>query len=178
MKFLTTKDMTFCALLCAVICILAPITFAIGPVPITLATFSIYLSATITGAKRSFISTLVYLLLGLAGLPVFSGGAGGFSKFAGPTGGYLIGYLFIALIGGLFADKTTKSYLIIIGMIIATAVLYIFGTAWFIKLAACDLKYALSVCVLPFLLPDLLKILLAVLAGSMIKRALIKNELL
>ncbi len=178
MKFLTTKDMTYCALLAAVICVLSPFTIAIGPVPLSLATFSVYLTATITGAKRSFISTLIYLLLGLAGLPVFSGGAGGLSKFAGPTGGYLIGYLFIAIIGGLFADKTNKIYLIIIGMIIGTAVLYAFGTAWFVKVTESDLSYALSVCVLPFLLPDLVKILVATFAGSMIKSALKKSELI
>ncbi len=178
MKFLTTKDMTYCALLAAVICVLSPFTIAIGPVPLSLATFSVYLAATIEGAKRSFISTVIYLLLGLAGLPVFSGGAGGLSKFAGPTGGYLIGYLFIAIIGGIFADRAHKTWLIVIGMILATAVLYAFGTAWFVKVTESDLSYALSVCVLPFLLPDLVKILVACFAGNMIKRALVKSNLL
>ena len=178
MKILSTKDMTYAALLAAVICILSPITVTIGPIPLTLATFSVYLAATVTGLKRSLISTIIYLLLGLAGLPVFSGGTGGFAKFMGPTGGYLIGYLFIAIIGGLFADKTNKNYLVILGMILSTVVLYIFGTAWFIKVASADLKYALSVCVIPFIIPDLIKIVVAVLAGLAIKKQLKKANLL
>ena len=88
---------------------------------------------------RSALSACaVYLLLGAFGLPVFTGYAGGIAKIAGPTGGYLLGYLFLVLIGGLFMLKMPRSekkllniLFPVLGLVLGTAALYLFGTAWF-----------------------------------------------
>lgn len=99
------RDMTKIAIFTALLCILAPMSIPIGPVPISLTTLVIYLSLYILGMKKGTISFLIYLLLGLVGLPVFSGYSGGPAKLLGPTGGYIIGFLFIALIGGYVIDR-------------------------------------------------------------------------
>ena len=88
-----TYALTATALMTAVTCILAPLSVPIGPVPISLTNFVIFLSLYLLNWKKGTLSLLIYLLLGLAGLPVFSGFAGGIAKLAGPTGGYIIGFI-------------------------------------------------------------------------------------
>ena len=83
------------------------------------------------GWKRGTISYLVYLLIGLVGVPVFSGFTGGIGRLAGPTGGYIIGFIAMAVIAGLVIDKCHNRWLQLLGMIVGTAVCYAFGTAWF-----------------------------------------------
>ena len=87
----TTVNMVMMALFAAVTCVLAPLAVPIGPVPISLTNLVIYISLYVLGWKQGTITYIVYLLLGLAGLPVFSGFESGIGKFAGPTGGYLAG---------------------------------------------------------------------------------------
>lgn len=87
----STYAMVVTALMAAVTCILAPLSVPIGPVPISLTNFAIYLSLYLLDWKKGTLSYLIYLLLGLVGLPVFSGFTGGLAKLAGPTGGYIIG---------------------------------------------------------------------------------------
>ena len=100
-----TYALTATALMTAVTCILAPLSVPIGPVPISLTNFVIFLSLYLLGWKKGTLSLLVYLLLGLAGLPVFSGFAGGIAKLAGPTGGYIIGFIPMAIVAGIIIDK-------------------------------------------------------------------------
>ena len=100
-----TYEMTVTALMTAVTCILAPLSIPIGPVPISFTNLAIYLSLYLLGWKRGTISYLVYLLIGLVGVPVFSGFTGGIGKLAGPTGGYIIGFIAMAVIAGLVIDK-------------------------------------------------------------------------
>ena len=87
MKKITVKDMTVIALVTAVICIISPfsIPIAVSPVPITLALFAIYLGGIILGWKKGLLSVVIYLLLGMVGLPIFSGFSGGVQKLVGPT---------------------------------------------------------------------------------------------
>ena len=115
----------------AVTCILAPLSIPIGPVPISFTNLAIYLSLYLLGWKKGTISYLIYLLLGLVGLPVFSGFTGGPSKLAGPTGGYIIGFIVMAVIAGLVIDNCRKPWIQLIGMIVGTIVCYLFGTIWF-----------------------------------------------
>ncbi|MBR5967588.1 MAG: biotin transporter BioY [Lachnospiraceae bacterium] len=168
----------------AVLCVAAPFSVPIGPVPISLATLIILLAVYVLGWKMGTVSVLLYLLLGMIGLPVFSGFSGGFVKLAGPTGGYLIGYIPLALIAGLFINisanlpssenKAAKAILPrlmqVLGMLLGTAVLYALGTAWFCILMDCTVSYALGLCVLPFIPGDLLKILIALLVGPELKK--------
>ena len=101
----STYAMVVTALMAAVTCILAPLSVPIGPVPISLTNFAIYLSLYLLDWKKGTLSYLIYLLLGLVGLPVFSGFTGGLAKLAGPTGGYIIGFIPMAIICGFAFEK-------------------------------------------------------------------------
>lgn len=166
-NWLDLKSMVLMALFAAITCVLAPMSVPIGPVPISLGTLVIYFSVVILGWQRSLISTGVYVLLGLVGLPVFTGFEGGIGKIAGPTGGYLLGYFFMIIVCGLFieikSERTWMKYLLsFAGMVLGTAVLYAFGTVWFCISTGSGVWAALLICVFPFVLGDLVKIILAV----------------
>ena len=100
-----TYRMAMTALMAAVTCVLAPMSIPIGPVPISFTNLAIYLSLYLLDWKKGTLSYLIYLLLGLVGLPVFSGFTGGLAKLAGPTGGYIIGFIPMAIIAGIVIDK-------------------------------------------------------------------------
>ena len=171
--------LTSCGIMAALLCILAPVSIQIGPVPVTLATFVLYLSVWVLDTTGCLIATGVYLLLGAVGLPVFAGYSGGFSAIIGPTGGYLVGYLLLVLISALI-KKAVRSHMVftVLGMAAGTAVLYAFGTIWFIIQTKSDIIYALSVCVLPFIAFDLAKIVIACAVGIPVSRALRKAALI
>lgn len=170
---LSIRQMAAIALMSALMCLLGPLSIPIGAVPISLTNFVIYLAVFLLGAKLGAISCFVYLLLGTAGLPVFSGYSGGLAKLAGPTGGYLVGFIFMALISGAFIQKNRgKTALSILGMTLGTLVAYLFGTVWFVMEARCSIWYALTVCVFPFFIGDAVKILIASKTGPLIQRSL------
>ena len=130
-KFSLTQ-LIFMALMAAVMCIAGPLAVPIGPVPITLTNLVIYIAVGVLGTAQGTISYCLYLLLGMVGLPVFSGYAGGLGKLAGPTGGYLIGFIAMALIGGIVMEVSHRKLIpTLIGWFIGTAVDYLFGTLWF-----------------------------------------------
>lgn len=172
MNKINTKNMTTIALMSALLCIIGPLSIPLPftPVPIVLTNLIIYLSCCILGAKKGTLSVLIYILIGLIGLPVFSGFAGGFSKLAGPTGGYLIGYFFCAIITGLFVEKfEDKIYMYAIGMILGTLLCYTFGTIWLAKQMNSTFVQAFSIGVLPYIIGDSLKILFGTLLGFKIR---------
>lgn len=151
----TVREMVFTAICAALICILAPISVPIGAVPISLGTFAIYFSAALLGGKRGTAAVIVYILIGMVGLPVFTGMRGGIAVLLGATGGYIIGYIPLALLTGVFSDiKSKLNWTMPIGMVLGTAALYTFGTAWFMIMSGSDLKSALMACVVPFLAFD------------------------
>ena len=171
--------LSVCALMAAVLCVVGPLSLPIGPIPVSLANLVICLCACLLGWKWGTVSVLVYVLLGAFGMPVFSGYAGGLGKLVGPTGGYIIGYLFLALIGGAFVTRFHgRIGWTIAGLILGMAALYAFGTVWFVVLMQCTLWYALTVCVFPFLVLDLIKIVFAAAAGGLIRKALVREHLL
>lgn len=175
----TIYQLCMAAFMAAVMCILAPMSIPIGDIPVSLATFVVCLSAYLLGPKLGTLSCVVYLLLGLAGLPVFSGYSAGVAKLTGPTGGYLIGYLFLAFISGTFIRKSSYAAgWSAAGMIIGSAVMYLLGTAWYVVLMKCSAAAALAVCVQPFLIFDLLKIALAVFIGQKVRRQLLAAGLI
>ena len=178
MKKFTIYQMTACAVMAALMCILGPFSVPIGPVPISVTNLVIYVTVMILSTKLSLTSYIIYLLLGIVGLPVFSGFQGGLSKIAGPTGGYLIGFILMIVICGIFVKKfREKPVFIGIGMFIATLVAYAFGTVWFVIMMQCSLLYALTVCVFPFIPFDIAKIVIAIIVGSAIYRAMKKAGL-
>lgn len=176
-----TKNLVLCALCTAITCILAPVSIPIGVVPVSLATFAVMMSGIILGAKWGMLSQLVYLLLGAAGLPVFSSYSGGISKLAGPTGGYLVGYLALSFICGFVYHRFGKGkpmfkkyFAMITSMIIGTAVLYAFGTVWFCLITHTGFVAALATCVVPFLIGDGIKIVAVCIIVPQIEFALSK----
>lgn len=172
-----TNDLTLTAAMAALICVAGPLTVAIGPVPLSLASFAVYLAGAILGWKRGSLAVAVYLLIGLAGVPVFSGFSGGVQKLFGVTGGYLAGYVACALITGLFSGeprvkKPRPAWMMAAGMVLGTVVLYAVGTAWFMVQTGNALAAALGMCVLPFLAGDAVKIAAASVIAVPVRRAL------
>ena len=166
-KFSLTQ-LIFMALMAAVMCIAGPLAVPIGPVPITLTNLVIYIAVGVLGTAQGTIS--YYLLLGMVGLPVFSGYAGGLGKLAGPTGGYLIGFIAMALIGGIVMEVSHRKLIpTLIGWFIGTAVDYLFGTLWFMFVTKMNLSASLMMCVVPFIPGDLIKIVLAYCLSKKIK---------
>ena len=168
------RDMTLTAVMAALICIAGPLTIAAGPIPLSLAIFAIYLGGAVLGKKRGTLAVGLYLLIGLIGVPVFSGFSGGFQKLAGVTGGYLIGYLPCAFLAGLGAEQAEKKkrvWDLPVMMILGTVILYAVGTAWFMIQTGNTLGGALGLCVVPFLPGDAVKIAAATLLTVPVRRA-------
>lgn len=167
--------MVLMALFAALTAVFSQISIPIGPVPINLALMSVFICGGALGWKRGTISIAVYILLGLVGVPVFSGFQGGAAKLAGPTGGYIIGYLFAVFIVGFVCDKLVKKVWVLpVSMIIGLIVCYVFGTAWFMILTGTGLVESLTMCVIPFLPGDAVKII----AAALVVKALKKTHLL
>ena len=178
-----TKKLVTCALCAAIICVLAPLSVPAGPVPVSLATFAVLFSAFFLGGKWGTAAVGIYLLLGAVGLPVFAGFAGGFEKLAGPTGGYLVGYLPLALISGglysLLGKKKTgaaRFLLMMLAAVLGTVVLYTLGTAWFCHVMKRTVWEALALCVIPFLPGDLAKAAAAALLAPTVAKAVARSE--
>lgn len=163
-----TKQMVLIALMTAVTCVLGPLSIPLpfSPVPISLTNFAIFLAIFVLGMKSGTIGFIIYLLLGAIGVPVFSSFRGGLQVLAGPTGGYLIGFIFLALIMGFALDHFDRKLVpTIIGMIIGMAVCYAFGTVWLAKLLSLSFKEGLMMGVIPYLAGDAAKIIIAAIVG-------------
>ena len=155
-------DIVFTAIFVAIIAVCAQIQIPFGPVPFTLQTLGVFIAAALLGWKRGITSVLVYALLGIIGLPVFAGFSGGLSILTGPTGGYIIGFIFTALAIGIMTDKLGKKlWVLVVSMIIGMVLCYAFGTAWFCFSTGTGIAEALMLCVVPFLIADALKIAVA-----------------
>nr|WP_318684486.1 biotin transporter BioY [uncultured Acetatifactor sp.] len=169
---MNVKMLALTGLMAAVICILGPLSFSIpiSPVPFSLGTLAIYFAVSVLGMKRGALSVIIYILLGLAGLPVFSGFGSGAGKLLGPTGGYIIGYLFMAVVCGHFADKFSKRPpIFFLGMALGTIVCYLFGTFWLALQSSMSFSAALWAGVIPFIPGDIVKLILAGALGLQLK---------
>lgn len=175
---MTTKTIALIAVMTAVTCVLAPLSIPIGPVPISLTNLAIYFGLYILGMKKETISYVVYMLIGLVGVPVFSGFTGGPAKLIGPTGGYIIGFVPMAIIAGIVIDKTKGKFVpSILAMIAGTIVCYALGTVWLAYQAQLDFVKVLFAGVIPFIPGDLVKMVLAAFFGPRILRQLNKAGL-
>ena len=175
--WLTTYELCVTALGSALMAICAWIAIPTA-VPFTLQTFAVFLVTGLLGLKCGTLSVLVYLLLGAVGLPVFTGFKGGIGALLGTTGGYLIGFIFTALCIGLLTKYLGRSLpVLLLSMAAGMVLCYAFGSAWFLFLytqatGPIALSSVLSMCVIPFLLPDAVKILLAALLTLRLRRHL------
>lgn len=188
-----TLQMVLVAVMAAAICVVAPFSVPLPftAVPISFTNFMIYLALFAIGWKRGTIAYILYMAIGAVGVPVFSGFTGGLQKFAGPTGGYLIGFVFLAIIAGLFIDginkkedasETVKIVFYVVGMVLGLTVCYIFGTIWFMIYTKTPFEMAsvssvLGMCVIPFLPGDAVKIIVATIVGVPLRKTLRKNQL-
>ena len=170
----STRQMVMTALMAAVICVLAPMSIPIGEVPISLTNLAIYFILYILGWRLGSLSYVVYMLVGVAGAPVFSGFTGGLGKLLGMTGGYIIGFLPMAIIAGLAIDHSRSRIVHLLGMILGTIVCYALGTAWFCVLSGMGVMPALATCVFPVIPLDLLKMAAAIAVGPMLRRRIVQ----
>lgn len=148
------------------------------PIPFTLQTFGIYTALLLAGGKQGLLSLLLYILLGAAGLPVFSGFSSGVGHLVSPTGGYIWGFVMCALLYLLTEKRTRKNrcmkFLI---LSVGTLLCYISGTLWFMFSFGNfhTLWQTLVLCVLPYIIPDIIKMIIAVFLTDKIKPVLRKN---
>lgn len=170
MNRLNTKTMVLTALMAAVICVLSPLSIPIGPVPISLQILAILIAVYLLGMKYGTLSYLIYLLIGLLGVPVFSGFQGGPQKLAGPTGGYLIGMILTAVVAGWFIERFPESIpLQAAGIALGILLCYAFGTAWLMVVTKMSLGPALMAGVIPFVPFDAVKAVIAILVGRPVR---------
>lgn len=170
-----TLDTVYVALFAVIIAVCAWISIP-TTVPFSMQTFAVFITVGLLGGKRGTVSVLVYILLGAVGIPVFSGFSGGVGILFGTTGGYIIGFLGSALIyWGITKLLGTKPWTMILGMVLGLLVCYAFGTIWFMQVyartsGAIGVATALGWCVIPFIIPDLCKIVLAFILTKPLKR--------
>lgn len=172
-----TYDMAYIGIFTVLIAICSWISIPMD-IPFTLQTFAVFLSVAILGGKRGTLSVVVYVLLGAIGVPVFAGFTGGFGVILRNTGGYIIGFIFTALtmwlIESLFGRKM---WVQAVSMVIGLVVCYAFGTAWFMLVymrstGAVGLMTVLGWCVLPYIIPDAVKIALALILSNTLRKPL------
>lgn len=175
-----TGQLTLIGLMTAVLCVISPFSIPLpfSPVPFSLGTMAIYFIALILGPKSGTISVLLYLLLGAVGLPVFSGFTGGPGKLFGPTGGYLLGYVVLTFVCGLFVQKSHRKVMTLLGMLLGTFFCYTLGSIWLACQLSLTIKEALAIGVLPYLPGDIAKIALALILGTTLRTRLKKSGML
>ena len=172
-----TVDLAYIGLFAVLITVCAWISVPL-PVPFTLQTFAICAAMGILGGRRSTWAVAVYLLLGAVGLPVFSGFRGGLGALLGVTGGYILGFAAMPLVYWLITARLGQRLAVMAAaMVLGLLVCYAFGTAWFVVLytrtsGPITVGAALGMCVIPFVIPDLAKLVLALVLSRRLRREL------
>ena len=173
---LRTLDMTYIAIFTVLMAVCAWISIPVTTIVFTLQTFAVFAALLTLGGRRGTYAVLAYLLLGLVGLPVFSNFQGGAGVLLGATGGYILGFLGSALVYWLITARVRDTLPVRIAACgIGLVVCYAFGTAWFLAVytgGETSLGAALAMCVFPFILPDLVKIGLAVTLAQRVRKLL------
>lgn len=157
----------FSALICVFGFVSIPLTFT--PIPIVLQNIMVLFSSIILGPLWGSVSVLIFLVMGLCGLPVFSGFQGGVARFLSPTGGFLYGYLIASFITGIISWKTNKKFIIFISLVCGILTMYSTGLIHFIIVTDKTLKEALVMCILPYIIPDLIKCLIFTFISERVK---------
>ncbi|MBO4982344.1 MAG: biotin transporter BioY [Lachnospiraceae bacterium] len=169
-------DMAYIAMFAGIMAVCSWISIPMT-VPFTLQTFAVFLAVGTLGGRRGSLAVLVYILLGAVGLPVFAGFSGGIGILLGNTGGYIVGFLFTALfMWGMEALLGKKTWVLALSMVIGLLICYAIGTVWFMEVYARNtgeigLSTVLGFCVIPFIVPDLVKMALALLVSKRLAKA-------
>ena len=170
--------LTKLALSVSIMCILGPIIIPLpfSPIPISITQIGLYLSIYFLGYKLATYCTLIYILMGLIGLPVFSGYSGGLQKLTSPTGGYLIGFIFLTFISGIFIEKYTNNlYLTILGYTLGNLLCYSLGSIWLSYSTNISIKTAFIIGVIPYIFTDILKVIVYIVIGTRLRRNALKS---
>ena len=174
---INVTDMAYIALMSVIMAVCSWISIP-TVVPFTLQTFGVFLAVAVLGGKRGTIAVLVYILLGAVGIPVFAGFSGGAGVLLGNTGGYILGFLLAALIMWVFEMLPGKKTAVLAASMVAGLLgCYAFGTAWFMvvygqNMGEVGLLTVLGWCVFPFIIPDIIKIALALVISKRVKSAI------
>lgn len=172
-----TYDMAYTAVFAVLIAICSWISIP-TVVPFTLQTFAVFLAVSVLGGRRGTLSIVVYVLLGAVGIPVFAGFKGGIGVLLNTTGGYIIGFIFAGLIMWLMERLFgRKLWAQLLGMILGMITYLSVGTAWFMAVylrqtGPVSLATVLGWCVIPFLIPDIVKMMLALSLGNLLRKRL------
>ncbi len=177
-KRIKINEMALMSVMAAVLCIIGPVTIPVGMVPVSLLPVVLYLSVYILGIWKSAGSCLIYICIGLIGIPVFSGYSGGPGVLFGPTGGYILGYLLLTLCSGFFIEKKVKKWWHLLGMVLGLLLCYLLGTIWLMIVMQMTLVQAFLTGVAPFIVFDLLKVAAVFLIGPVFRRHLKKANLI
>lgn len=163
------KRIVYCSLLASFTAVCSQISIPLNPVPINLALFAVMLCGGLLGKKDGTVSVMVYILVGAVGVPVFASLRGGFGVLAGPTGGYIVGYVLTSYITGCFFEKSNRFCVLIPGMILGVLLCYAFGTVWYMFVSGTKFLTALLPCLLLFPF-DFVKIILAYFVVKFVRR--------
>lgn len=150
--------MVYGAMMAALISVGAYIAVPLGPVPIVLQNMFVMLTGLLLGSRWGLASVGIYLLAGICGLPVFSGGGAGLGHLMGPTGGYLVSYLPAVFVIGLISEKTERVLLRLLALILGSSLIYLFGVSWLKIATGMSAQKAIAVGMAPFLIGDAIKI--------------------
>lgn len=166
-----TNQLVLAALMTALTAVCAQLQIPLAMVPISLATFAVYLCGALLPPRFAALSMVAYALLGAVGVPVFAGFSAGPSILFGPTGGYIVGYAVCATAIALVLRRMGVTHRsLCLAMLLGTALCYLLGTAWFMVVTGWTLGKALTACVFPFLPGDALKIALAVILSMRLRK--------
>lgn len=177
-RIITTRDIclisVFAALTAAGGWIKIPLPFS--PVPFTLQTLFVFLAGLLLGSTRGALSQLIYVMVGLAGIPVFAGFSCGIGILLGPTGGYLIGFILGAYITGLLSERDTNPTILknILYVIPGIITIYGLGAAWLGIMTDMSLVKAATVGILPFIPGGIIKIITSAILAERLKKAIVK----
>lgn len=170
-----TRDIVYMSVFTAMISICSWISIP-ASIPFTLQTMGVFMTVGLLGGKRGTLTVLTYILLGAIGVPVFAGLTGGISVLLGTTGGYIMGFLLSALLmWGIETIMGRNQIVLAFSMIAGLIVCYVFGTAWFMLIytqhsGVIGLSTVLGLCVIPFIIPDLIKIGVALFLTNRLKK--------
>lgn len=174
----TARDLCYIAVFAAIIAILAQLSIPMpAGVPMTLQTFAVPLAGVVLGKRDGTLASLVYVLLGAVGVPVFAGFTGGIGIVLGMTGGFIVSFPLMAFLAGVGIESGSKVSLVL-NLILGAVANYAVGTIWFMVAADASLATALAGCVVPFIPTAIVKIILVALIGPVLRKALLKAGLL
>ena len=175
-KFFSSYNIAIMALFVALLAICSWISLPIGPVPFTLQTFAVFVVGGLLGFKRGTVTVVVYILLGLVGVPVFSGFKGGVGVIVGPTGGYILGFILTEIVISLgvkfmkVENEALKMLVMFVFCVIGDALCFVVGTIQFMAVTGNILSVSLTYCVIPYIIPDIVKIIVAVIVVNRVKK--------